>query len=82
MRNGFPFPFYYTKISINLLGSGVIGTILSGGNITELKPNTQIMEQFIIPISVFAAVLVIGLIAGGLTKLRYDTSSFSSKLSV
>jgi hypothetical protein len=52
-----------------LIGSGVIGTILSGGNITELKPNTQIMEQFIIPISIFAAVLVIGLIAGGLTFL-------------
>ena len=52
-----------------LIGSGVIGTILSGGNIAELKPNTQIMEQFIIPISVFAAVLVIGLIAGGLTFL-------------
>jgi hypothetical protein len=52
-----------------LIGSGVIGTILSGGNITELKPNTQILEQFIIPISVFAAVLVIGLIAGGLTFL-------------
>jgi hypothetical protein len=27
------------------------------------------MEQFIIPISIFAAVLVIGLIAGGLTFL-------------
>jgi hypothetical protein len=52
-----------------LIGSGVIGTILSGGNITELKPNTQILEQFIIPISVFAAVLVIRLIAGGLTFL-------------
>src|SRR5918994_839676 len=52
-----------------LIGSGVIGTILSGGNITELKPNTQIMEQFIIPISIFAAVLVIGLIAGGLSFL-------------
>jgi hypothetical protein len=52
-----------------LIGSGVIGTILSGGNITELKPNTLIMEQFIIPISIFAAVLMIGLIAGGLTFL-------------
>ena len=52
-----------------LIGSGIIGTILSGGNITELKPNIQIMEQFIIPISIFAAVLVIGLIAGGLTFL-------------
>ena len=52
-----------------LIGSGIIGTILSGGNITELKPNFQIMEQFIVAISIFAAVLVIGLIAGGLTFL-------------
>jgi hypothetical protein len=58
-----------TIVSAGLIGSGVIGTILSGGNITELKPNIQIMEQFIIPISIFSAVLVIGLIAGGLTFL-------------
>jgi hypothetical protein len=58
-----------TIASAGLIGSGVIETILSGGNITKLKPNTQIMEQFIIPISVFAAALVIGLIAGGLTFL-------------
>jgi hypothetical protein len=58
-----------TIASAGLIGSGVIGTILSGGNITELKSNTQILEQFIIPISIFAAVLVIGLIAGGLTFL-------------
>ena len=58
-----------TIASAGLIGSGVIGTILSGGNITELKPNTQILEQFIIPKSIFAAVLVRGLIAGGLTFL-------------
>jgi hypothetical protein len=58
-----------TIASAGLIGSGVIGTILSGGNITELKPNTQIIEQFIIPISIFG-VLVIGLIAGGLTFLQ------------
>jgi hypothetical protein len=58
-----------TIASAGLIGSGVIGTIISGGNIAELKPNTQIMEQFIIPISIFAAVLLIGLIAGGLTFL-------------
>jgi hypothetical protein len=71
-----------------LLGSGIIGTILSGGDITELKSNTQIMEQFIIPISVFAAVLVIGLITGGLTfllnylgyrKKRLNTKTKSDK---
>ena len=51
------------------LAGGVIGIILSGGNISELKPNTQIMEEFIIPISAYAAISVIGLIAGGLTFL-------------
>ena len=51
------------------LAGGVIGIVLSGGNISELKPNTQIMEEFIIPISAFAAIFVIGLIAGGLTFL-------------
>jgi hypothetical protein len=49
------------------LAGGVIGIVLSGGNISELKPNTQIMEEFIIPISAFAAIFVIGLIASGLT---------------
>jgi hypothetical protein len=58
-----------TIASAGLIGSGVIGTIISGGNIAELKPNTQIMEQFIISISIFSAALVIGLIAGGLTFL-------------
>jgi hypothetical protein len=56
-----------SMIYAGLVGSGVIGIIISGGNISELKQNTQIMEEFIIPISVFAAILVIGLIAGGLT---------------
>ena len=45
------------------LAGGVIGIVLSGGNISELKPNTQIMEEFIIPISAFAAISVTGLIA-------------------
>jgi hypothetical protein len=58
-----------TIASAGLIGSGVIGTILSGGNIAELQPNTQIIEQFIIPISIFATVLVIGLIAGELAFL-------------
>jgi hypothetical protein len=58
-----------SMIYAGLVGSGVIGIVLSGGNISELRPNTQIMEEFIIPISVFAAILVIGLIAGGITFL-------------
>ena len=54
-----------------LVGSDVIGTILRGGNITELKPNTQILEQFIIPIY----------IRGGISD-RFDCRwpNFSSKL--
>src|SRR5918996_4250435 len=58
-----------SMIYAGLVGSGVIEIVLSGGDISELKSNTQIMEEFIIPISVFAAILVIGLIAGGLTFL-------------
>jgi hypothetical protein len=58
-----------SMIYAGLVGSGVIGIVLSGGNISELRPNTQIMEEFITPISVFAAILVVGLIAGGLTFL-------------
>ena len=59
-----------TMIYAGLVGSGIIGIIMSGGNnAVELKPNTQVLEQFIVPISAFAMILVIGLIAGGLTFL-------------
>jgi hypothetical protein len=59
-----------TMIYAGLIGSGIIGIIMSGGNnAVELKPNTQVLEQFIVPISAFAMILVIGLIAGGLTFL-------------
>src|SRR5918992_4075533 len=59
-----------TMIYAGLVGSGIMGIIMSGGNnAVELKPNTQVLEQFIIPISIFAMILVIGLIAGGLTFL-------------
>jgi hypothetical protein len=58
-----------SMIYAGLVGSGVIEIVLSGGDISELRSNTQIMEEFIIPISIFAAILVIGLIAGGLTFL-------------
>jgi hypothetical protein len=59
-----------TMIYAGLVGSGIMEIIMSGGNnVVELKPNTQVLEQFIIPISIFAGILVIGLIAGGLTFL-------------
>ena len=57
-----------TMIYAGLVGSGIMGIIMSGGNnAVELKLNTQVLEQFIIPISIFAMILVIGLIAGGIT---------------
>ena len=59
-----------------LVGSGITGIVLSGGNISELRPNTQIMEDFVVPISIFSAVLVISLIAGGLTFL----ANYSDKM--
>jgi hypothetical protein len=41
--------------------------VISGGGIaTQLKPNTKAMAQFILPIAAFAAVFVIGTIAGGI----------------
>ena len=59
-----------TMIYAGLVGSGIIGIIMSAGNnAVELKPNTQVLEHFIVPISAFAMILVIGLIAGGLTLL-------------
>ena len=59
-----------TMIYAGLVGSGIIEIIMSGGNnAVELKPNTQVLQQFIVPISAFAMILVIGLIAGGLTFL-------------
>jgi hypothetical protein len=56
-----------TMIYAGLVGSGIMEIIMSGGNnVVELKPNTEVLEQFIVPISIFAAILVIGLVAGGL----------------
>jgi hypothetical protein len=44
----------------------ILAVIASGGIATQLKPNTETMVQFILPISLFAAVIVIGTIAGGI----------------
>jgi hypothetical protein len=55
-----------TMIFAGLIGSGIFAVVASGGVATQLKPNTEIMVQFILPISVFAAVLVMGVIAGGI----------------
>ena len=55
-----------TMIFAGLVESGVFAMISSGGNAAQLKPNTEAMTQFILPIAAFAAVLVTGTIAGGI----------------
>ena len=56
-------------IFAGLIGSGILGVITSGASassVTQLKPNITIMEQFIKPTAVFAGILSIGVIAGGI----------------
>jgi hypothetical protein len=55
-----------TMIIAGLIGSGIFAVVPNGSITSQLKPNTEIMVQFILPISVFAAVLVAGVIAGGI----------------
>jgi hypothetical protein len=55
-----------TMIVAGLIGSGVYEMVVSGSVTNQLKPNTEVMAQFILPISVFVAVLVVGVIAGGI----------------
>ena len=55
-----------TMIFAGLIGSGILAVIASGSVAAQLKPNTAAMAQFILPIAAFAAVLVIGTIAGGI----------------
>jgi hypothetical protein len=55
-----------TMIFAGLVGSGIFAVIPNGGIATQLKPNTEAMAQFILPIAAFEAVLAIGTIAGGI----------------
>jgi hypothetical protein len=55
-----------TMIFAGVVGSGILAVIASGGIATQLKPNTEAMAQFILPIAAFATVLVVGAIAGGI----------------
>ena len=57
-------------IYAGLAGSGILDVILNGttlGTSPSLNSNVDIMVQFIVPISVFAGLLSIGVISGGLT---------------
>ena len=55
-----------TMIFAGLIGSDISSVITSGNVATQLKPNMEAMVQFILPMSGFAAVLVTGVIAGGI----------------
>jgi hypothetical protein len=68
-----------TMIIAGLIGSGIFAVVTNGSIATQLKPNTEIMVQFILPISIFAAVLVTGVIAGGIV---FITNYFGMKNSV
>lgn len=65
-----------TMIVAGLIGSGVLVVVASGSGATQLKPNTEVMVRFILPISVFAAVLVTGVVAGGIV---FITNYFGMK---
>ena len=65
-----------TMIFAGLIGSGTFAVVTSGGVATQLKSNTEIMVQFILPISVFAAILIIGVVAGGIV---FITNYFGMK---
>jgi hypothetical protein len=65
-----------TIIFAGLIGSGIFAVVTSGGVAIQLKPNTEKMVQFILPMSVFAAVLVTEVIAGGIV---FITNYFGMK---
>lgn len=65
-----------TMIVAGLIGSGVLAAVASGSGAIQLKPNTEVMVQFILPISVFAAALVTGVLAGGIV---FITNYFGMK---
>ena len=71
-----------TMIFAGLIGSGIFGVVASGSVATQLKPNTEVMVQFILPISVFATVLVMGVIAGGVVFITNYLGTKNSELAI
>lgn len=59
-----------TMIFAGLIGSGIFSVITNGGSssaVAKLTSNPAVMVQFIAPISAFAGLLSIGVVAGGIT---------------
>jgi hypothetical protein len=69
-------------IFAGLIGSGIFTVVASGSAAAQLKPNTEAMAQFILPISLFAAVLVIGTIAGGIVFITNYFGENSSRVRI
>jgi hypothetical protein len=70
-----------TMIFAGLIGSGILSVITSGASASQLQPNVAVMVQFIPPISAFAGVLSIGVIAGGIAYIiTYLQKSDDEKL--
>ncbi|MDQ3902980.1 MAG: hypothetical protein M3247_04895 [Thermoproteota archaeon] len=68
-----------TMIFAGVVGSGILAVITSDGIATQLKPNTEAMAQFILPIAAFATVLVVGAIAGGIVFITNYLGENSSR---
>ncbi|MFL6359108.1 MAG: hypothetical protein ACJ71K_02790 [Nitrososphaeraceae archaeon] len=73
-----------TMIFAGLVGSNILSVITSGASassVSQLQPNVGVMVQFIPPISAFAGVLSIGVIAGGIAYIiTYLQKSDDEKL--
>jgi hypothetical protein len=54
-----------TMIFAGLMGSGILGVITNGGSATAVA-NNAVLVQYIPSIATFAAILAIGVIAGGI----------------
>jgi hypothetical protein len=53
-----------TIIYAGLAGSGILDMVISGGTTNNLKQNTAIMAEFVLPIAAFSGLLIAGAIVG------------------
>jgi hypothetical protein len=53
-----------TIIYAGLAGSGILDMMISGGTTNNLKQNTAIMAEFVLPIAAFSGLLIAGAIVG------------------
>ncbi|MDQ3836861.1 MAG: hypothetical protein M3270_08010, partial [Thermoproteota archaeon] len=69
-----------TIIYAGFVGSGIVDLMISGNaNAANLKQNTAIMNEFVLPISAFAGLLIIGAAVG---TIAYFATYFSRSASL